>query len=135
MIFTGNKALQYLSVPVYTIFKNLAIIVTAYGEVMWFGGSVSALSLVSFCLMVFSSVVAAWSDFSNAKSIATAGLKAGAPAVATLNAGYAWMLINVFCSALYVLSMRKAIKLTNFKNWDGRHPAMLPAVKARLCPC
>ncbi|GJN70119.1 GDP-mannose transporter into the lumen of the Golgi [Purpureocillium lilacinum] len=118
MIFTGNKALQYLSVPVYTIFKNLAIIVTAYGEVMWFGGSVSALSLVSFCLMVFSSVVAAWADFSNAKSIASAGLKAGAPAVSTLNAGYAWMLINVFCSALYVLSMRKAIKFTNFKNWD-----------------
>lgn len=116
MIFTGNKALQFLSVPVYTIFKNLTIIVIAYGEVLWFGGSVSALSLVSFALMVFSSIVAAWSDFSNAKSLTSAGAT-----ISTLNAGYAWMLLNVFCAAMYVLSMRKAIKATNFKNWDGEY--------------
>ncbi|PNY26773.1 GDP-mannose transporter [Tolypocladium capitatum] len=118
MIFTGNKALQFLSVPVYTIFKNLTIIVIAYGEVLWFGGSVSPLSLVSFGLMVFSSVVAAWSDFQHAKALAADGLHQASTAISTLNAGYAWMTINVFCSALYVLSMRKAIKLTNFKNWD-----------------
>ena len=121
MIFTGNKALQFLSVPVYTIFKNLTIIVIAYGEVLWFGGSVSPLSLVSFALMVFSSVVAAWSDFHHAKAAVAAaeGLHHASKAVATLNAGYAWMALNVFCAALYVLSMRKAIKVTNFKNWDG----------------
>jgi len=43
---------QYLSVPVYTIFKNLTIILIAYGEVLWFGGSVTPLTLVSFGLMV-----------------------------------------------------------------------------------
>ncbi len=62
MIYTGIKALQFLSVPVYTIFKNLTIIVIAYGEVLWFGGSVSSMSLLSFGLMVLSSVVAAWAD-------------------------------------------------------------------------
>ena len=36
----------------YTIFKNLTIILIAYGEVLWFGGSVTPLTLVSFGLMV-----------------------------------------------------------------------------------
>lgn len=121
MIFTGNKALQFLSVPVYTIFKNLTIIVIAYGEVLWFGGSVSPLTLVSFGLMVSSSVLAAWADFRHATAAAPTGLEtaSSAAAAATLSAGYAWMGLNVLCSALYVLSMRKAIKITNLKNWDG----------------
>ncbi|RDA82722.1 hypothetical protein CP532_1826 [Ophiocordyceps camponoti-leonardi (nom. inval.)] len=115
MIFTGNKALQFLSVPVYTIFKNLTIIVIAYGEVMWFGGSVSPLSLVSFVLMVSSSMLAAWADFHH---VTTDAHKAATASTASLSVGYAWMGTNVFCSALYVLSMRKAIKITNLKNWD-----------------
>ncbi|KAF5139441.1 GDP-mannose transporter [Metarhizium anisopliae] len=109
MIYTGNKALQYLSVPVYTIFKNLTIIVIAYGEVLWFGSSLTPLTLVSFIMMVFSSVVAAWAD---ARSASTAA------AVTTLNLGYGWMGINVFCAAMYALSMRKVIKKTGFNNWE-----------------
>jgi GDP-mannose transporter len=110
MIYTGNKALQYLSVPVYTIFKNLTIIAIAYGEVFWFGSSLTPLTLVSFIMMVLSSVVAAWAD---AKSAATAA------AMATLNLGYGWMGINVFCAAMYALSMRNVIKRTGFNNWEG----------------
>ena len=49
---TREHPQQYLSVPVYTIFKNLTIILIAYGEVLWFGGSVTPLTLVSFGLMV-----------------------------------------------------------------------------------
>jgi GDP-mannose transporter len=52
MIYTGSKALQYLPIPVYTIFKNLTIILIAYGEVLWFGGSVSSLMMLSFAFMV-----------------------------------------------------------------------------------
>ena len=44
MIYTGSKAIQFLSIPVYTIFKNLTIILIAYGEVLWFGGSVSPMT-------------------------------------------------------------------------------------------
>ncbi|KAG5947089.1 GDP-mannose transporter [Claviceps sorghi] len=109
MIYTGNKALQFLSVPVYTIFKNLTIIVIAYGEVLWFGSSVSPLTLVSFAMMVLSSVIAAWAD---------AKIAASAAAMATLNAGYAWMGLNVFCAAMYALSVRKVIKKTGFNNWE-----------------
>ena len=117
MIYTGIKALQFLSVPVYTIFKNLTIIVIAYGEVLWFGGTVTPLTLLSFGLMVMSSVVAAWADIQSA----IAGDMHGGDsttAISTLNAGYAWMGMNVFCSAAYLLTMRKVIKKMNFKDWD-----------------
>ncbi|PWY85675.1 GDP-mannose transporter 1 [Aspergillus sclerotioniger CBS 115572] len=114
MIYTGSKALQFLSIPVYTIFKNLTIILIAYGEVLWFGGSVSGLTLFSFGLMVMSSIIAAWADIKHAvESTGDATAK-----VSTLNAGYIWMLINCICTSSYVLGMRKRIKLTNFKDFD-----------------
>ncbi|KAJ6155703.1 hypothetical protein N7470_006269 [Penicillium chermesinum] len=117
MIYTGNKALQFLSVPVYTIFKNLTIIVIAYGEVLFLGGSVKPLALLSFGLMVLSSVVAAWADIKHVTT-ATAGGDSTAAALSVLNAGYAWMGMNVIFSASYTLGIRKVIKKTNFDNWD-----------------
>lgn len=117
MIYTGAKALQFLSVPVYTIFKNLTIIVIAYGEVLWFGGQVSSMTLLSFGLMVISSIIAAWADIQAV--INSVGHPAAATeAISTLNAGYAWMGMNVFCSASFVLGMRKVIKKMNFKDKD-----------------
>ncbi|EPE34079.1 Multidrug resistance efflux transporter EmrE [Glarea lozoyensis ATCC 20868] len=118
MIYTSTKALQFLSVPVYTIFKNLTIIVTAYGEVLWFGGSVTPSALFSFGLMVLSSVVAAWADIQHALYGGGAKSVDAADALSTLNAGYMWMGMNVFCTATYLLSMRKVIKKMNFKDWD-----------------
>ena len=119
MIYTSTKALQFLSIPVYTIFKNLTIILIAYGEVLWFGGSVTGMALFSFGLMVLSSVVAAWADIQHAlTSHGTASTEASAK-ISTLNAGYIWMMFNCFCSATYVLGMRKRIKLTNFKDFDS----------------
>lgn len=53
----------------YTIFKNLTIILIAYGEVIWFGGRVTLLVFFSFSLMVLSSVIAAWSDIARALAI------------------------------------------------------------------
>jgi multidrug transporter EmrE-like cation transporter len=122
MIYTSTKSLQFLSVPVYTIFKNLTIIVTAYGEVLWFGGSVRPLALLSFGLMVLSSVIAAWADTSYASNTADA-----AKSLATLNAGYAWMGLNVFCTASYLLGMRKVIKTMNFKDWDSKYTVSITA--------
>lgn len=119
MIYTGAKALQFLSVPVYTIFKNLTIIVIAYGEVLWFGGTVTPLTLLSFGLMVVSSIVAAWADIQSAAA-GDFGMGDSATAMSTLNAGYAWMGLNVICSASYVLGMRKVMKKMNFKDWDSK---------------
>ncbi|KAF1813250.1 GDP-mannose transporter [Eremomyces bilateralis CBS 781.70] len=118
MIYTSTKALQFLSIPVYTIFKNLTIILIAYGEVLWFGGSVTGMALLSFGLMVVSSVVAAWADIQHAMASYGTASERTNDAISTLNAGYIWMMLNCFCTATYVLGMRKRIKLTNFKDFD-----------------
>ncbi|GJN91966.1 hypothetical protein Rhopal_004994-T1 [Rhodotorula paludigena] len=117
VIYTGSKSLQYLSVPVYTIFKNLTIILIAYGEVLWFGGSVTPLTLVSFGLMVVSSLIAASPDLASwwSGAIVEASESGQSPA------GYLWMFVNCFASAGYVLAMRKRIKVTNFKDWDSMY--------------
>ncbi|KAI5951634.1 VRG4 [Candida jiufengensis] len=109
MIYTSSKALQFLSIPVYTIFKNLTIILIAYGEVIWFGGKVTTMALSSFLLMVFSSVIAYYGDNAEAKT---------ADDEFSMYLGYFWMLTNCFASAAFVLIMRKRIKLTNFKDFD-----------------
>ncbi|ETW78951.1 hypothetical protein HETIRDRAFT_478240 [Heterobasidion irregulare TC 32-1] len=128
VIYTGSKSLQFLSIPVYTIFKNLTIILIAYGEVLWFGGRVTALTLVSFLFMVVSSVIAAWADIASAMNDALVpgesasdfgGLSSVTGVVRGMNIGYLWMLINCFTSAAYVLAMRKRIKATGFSDWDS----------------
>ncbi|KAG8756036.1 GDP-mannose transporter into the lumen of the Golgi [Serendipita sp. 396] len=124
LIYTGSKSLQYLSIPVYTIFKNLTIILIAYGEVIWFKGRVTGLMLVAFGLMVFSSIVASWSDISSmftpTNGAADSTIIADAPVVklAGLNIGYFWMFANCFSSAAYLLTMRSKIKQMGFKDWD-----------------
>ncbi|PFH51878.1 hypothetical protein AMATHDRAFT_58081 [Amanita thiersii Skay4041] len=124
VIYTGSKSLQFLSIPVYTIFKNLTIILIAYGEVLWFGGGVTILTFLSFILMVFSSAIAAWSDISIASSRSLPAttidsLHAVGNTVKGLNIGYFWMLLNCLTSAAYVLTMRKKIKATGFSDWDS----------------
>ncbi|OBZ66384.1 GDP-mannose transporter [Grifola frondosa] len=125
VIYTGSKSLQYLSIPVYTIFKNLTIILIAYGEVIWFGGRVTGLTLLSFIFMVISSIIAAWADISDvlaagdpAVTEALSGFAAVSGVVSKLNVGYFWMFVNCATSAAYVLTMRKRIKLTGFSDWD-----------------
>lgn len=118
-IYTSTKALQFLSIPVYTIFKNLTIILIAYGEVLWFGGSVTGMALFSFGLMVLSSIIAAWADIQHALQNYAHSQSEASAKVSTLNAGYMWMLFNCVSSAAYVLGMRKRIKLTNFKDFDS----------------
>jgi GDP-mannose transporter len=121
MIYTSTKALQFLSIPVYTIFKNLTIILIAYGEVLWFGGSVTGMALFSFGLMILSSVIAAWADIQHTLQNYGHSETEASAKVSTLNAGYMWMMVNCVCSAAYLLGMRKRIKLTNFKDFDSEY--------------
>lgn len=134
MIYTGSKALQYLPIPVYTIFKNLTIILIAYGEVLWFGGSVTSMMMMSFGLMTLSSVIAGWNDVSSAiQSIFDA--TAVITAVDGINMlGYFWMAINCLSSASFVLYMRKRIKLTNFKDFDTVYYNNLLSIPLLIIP-
>lgn len=97
MLYTGSKALQHLSIPIFTIFKNLSIILVAYGEVYQFGGKVTGIMLLSFGLIVLSSVISAIADSRD-----------------TIHqspwAGYIWMCVNCFSSAAFVIVMRKTMK-------------------------
>ncbi|KAK3812854.1 MAG: nucleotide sugar transporter [Benniella sp.] len=117
MIYTGSKSLQFLSIPVYTIFKNLTIILIAYGEVLWFGSKVTPLMLLSFVFMVLSSVIAGWSDVSSFLSTDSTD-STDSTEVVQFNTGYGWMALNCLSSAGYVLFMRKRIKHFNFKDFD-----------------
>ena len=130
MIYTSTKALQFLSVPVYTIFKNLTIIAIAYGEVFLWGGSVTRMAMGSFSLMVLSSIVAAWADI---RSALTGEMGDDSKnAIATLNAGYMWMALNVICTATFTLSLRKVIKKMDFKDWDSTFLSPSPLVSWRV---
>jgi len=108
VIYTGSKSLQFLSIPVYTIFKNLTIILIAYGEVIWFGGRVTGLTLISFFLMVLSSVIAAWADKMDVPADVIPALdpsisiSAVTSVVHNLDIGYLWMLVNCWATATYV---------------------------------
>ncbi|KAJ2744627.1 GDP-mannose transporter into the lumen of the Golgi [Coemansia sp. BCRC 34301] len=100
MLYTGGKALEYLNVPLFTVFKNLTIIAVAYGEKWVFNAAVTSLMLASFGLMVLSSIVGAWNDL-------------------TFNGwGYFWMSFNCLASAVFVIHMRKVIKQVNFLDFD-----------------
>eukprot|EP00835_Amoeboradix_gromovi_P004861 NODE_409_length_9212_cov_0.585537.p5 type:complete len:242 gc:universal NODE_409_length_9212_cov_0.585537:6637-5912(-) len=100
MLFTSGKALEYMNIPVFTIFKNLTIIVIAYGDHWLNGTPISRLMVISFLLMVASSLVAAGSD------------------ITFSTIGYFWTILNVFSSAYYVLFIRKKIRKLQFREYD-----------------
>lgn len=77
------------------------------------------MALLSFGLMVLSSVIAAWADIQHALTSFGHATEKSNTQMSTLSAGYLWMFLNCFCSAAYVLGMRKRIKLTNFKDYDS----------------
>ena len=52
MIYTGSLSLKYLTVAMFTVFKNVAIIFTAFAESQVFGNRVSPLMMVSFIMIV-----------------------------------------------------------------------------------
>lgn len=65
----------------------------AYGEVLFFNGSVTSLTLVSFALMVVSSIIAASGDISAALS--RTELSATVASTVTPVMGYLWMFVSL----------------------------------------
>ncbi|KAL0088078.1 hypothetical protein J3Q64DRAFT_1813184 [Phycomyces blakesleeanus] len=135
MIYTGSKALQFLPIPVYTIFKNMTIIFIAYGEVLWFGGNVTPMMMVSFGLMTLSSIIAGGNDVSMALgSIFQPYTSSGDINTSITMLGYFWMCFNCVSSAAFVLYMRKRIKLTNFKDFDTVYYNNLLSIPLLIVP-
>lgn len=108
MVYSSSKALKYLSIPIYTIFKNLTIIIIAYGEKFFYGDHTNVLGFVSFILILFSSTIAYLGDVKSYRENLT-----------IMNTGYIWMIFNCFCSAAYVLLLKNRMKITAFKDFDS----------------
>ncbi|KAI9331679.1 hypothetical protein DFJ73DRAFT_856838 [Zopfochytrium polystomum] len=113
MIYTGSKALQYMSIPLFTIFKNLTIVLIAYGELLFYNGApVTRLALLSFLMMISSSVIAGWADISAGKVLKDNAKEAG------IFVTYFWMVANCLTTAFYALAMRSKIKEVGLKDFD-----------------
>lgn len=99
MLFTGMASLQYNSVPMVTIFKNISNITTAIGEYYFLGNRAENLVIAAFGIMLLGAVAAAGNDMS------ISGI------------GMAWILANCVSCSGYVLYMKHAtetIKLQKF---------------------
>ena len=99
MLFSGMTSLQYNSVPMVTIFKNITNIITTFGDYYFFGSSSETLVIVAFGIMLSGAIAAAWNDI----SLSFVGLF--------------WMIINCFSCSGYVLYMKhatKSVKLSKF---------------------
>jgi len=99
MLFTSMQALTHSSVPIVTIFKNIANIFIATGDSYFFKGNVDALTKLAFGIMLGGAVAAS----------------GGEGAVTTK--GLFWMLSNCLSTAGYVLYMKHAtrtVKLPRF---------------------
>jgi GDP-mannose transporter len=99
MLFTGMSSLQYNSVPMVTIFKNISNITTAVGDYYCFGNKPEPLVVVAFGIMLSGAVAAASNDL-------------------TLSPiGILWMVGNCISSSGYVLYMKHAtekVQLSKF---------------------
>jgi GDP-mannose transporter len=99
MLFTGMASLQYNSVPMVTIFKNITNIVVTVGDYYFFGTTAEGMVILAFAVMLSGAVAAAWNDLS----------------VSTL--GVFWMAMNCLTTAGYILYMKfatKNVKLSKF---------------------
>jgi GDP-mannose transporter len=99
MLFTGMASLQYNSVPMVTIFKNVTNITTTVGDYYFFGNRSEFLVVVAFGIMLSGAVAAAWNDI----EISWRGIF--------------WMVLNCLSTSGYVLYMKfatKNVKLSTF---------------------
>jgi len=99
MLFTGMMALAHSSVPIVTIFKNIANIFIAAGDKYFFNGTADGLTKLAFAVMLLGALMAS-----------------GGEGAVTVK-GLCWMLMNCMSTAGYVLYMKHAtrtVKLPRF---------------------
>ncbi len=99
MLFTGMASLQYNSVPMVTVVKNITNIFTALGDYYFFKTNIEFLVVVAFGIMLGGAVFAAQND------------------VSIKPVGLFWMAANCLCTSGYILYMKFAtqtVKLSKF---------------------
>ncbi|KAG5519283.1 hypothetical protein PMAC_001908 [Pneumocystis sp. 'macacae'] len=83
------------------------------------GGTVTKLTLLSFCMMVLSSLVIAWEDIYFLLSSLWINQPISQENHQFVFSGYVWMIMNCFCSSAYVLGTQKRIKSGHFTDFDA----------------
>lgn len=99
MLFTGMASLQFNSVPMVTIFKNISNITTAVGDYYYFGNKPERLVMVAFAIMLGGAIAASKNDIS------------------VSNLGLFWMAANCVSSSGYVLYMKHATEKVNLSKF------------------
>ena len=90
MLSTSFVAMRFLSVPMITVFKQLANLLTVAGEFYFFQKSVTAGVLLAFAVMILGAVLAALNDLDFSF------------------AGYVWQAANCVATSTYVLYLKHA---------------------------
>jgi GDP-mannose transporter len=101
MIYTGSKSLERLTVAMFTVFKNLTIILIAISEKYLFKTQITPLMWISFTLIVISSLIGGFND------------------LAFDAIGYGWMALNSLSTAYYLLKMKSTINRIGFQDFDS----------------
>nr|CCC90037.1 putative lipophosphoglycan biosynthetic protein 2 [Trypanosoma congolense IL3000] len=91
MLWTSIKSLETMSVSMHTIMKNLAVVLTAVGDVILFNAQMVPPAYVSFCLIALGSFLCAKGD-----QWVTAW-------------GLFWTSVNVVATAGYTLCMKMLV--------------------------
>ena len=115
MLWSSFAAMRHLSVPMITVFKQLANLLTCVGELYFFGKKVSPIIFVSFGIMIFGAGLAATKD------------------LAFSFQGYAWQIVNCVATSAYVLSLRHAtthVKLSRLQMVFYNNVLSLPLLLA-----
>ena len=90
MLSTSFVAMRFLSVPMITVFKQLANLLTVCGEFYFFSKPVTSGVLLSFLVMILGAVLAAANDLDFSA------------------AGYLWQAANCVATSSYVLYLKHA---------------------------
>ncbi|KAF7682954.1 GDP-mannose transporter [Astathelohania contejeani] len=101
MVYTGMKALYYLPISLFTLFKNGSIIFVALAERVLFQKKIYPSTVVSFALIMASSVVGESTEL----IINTLGLS--------------WMLLNILSTSAYVIFLKYTIDSENTSDTES----------------
>ncbi|KAI8901365.1 hypothetical protein BC833DRAFT_577911 [Globomyces pollinis-pini] len=106
MVYTGTKTLEYISIPILTIFKNITIILIAYLEYLFLNQRINNMIWISFILIVLSSIMGGYGD------TLTVTIQSN------LFIGYTWMFFNCCSTAFFTVYMKYKLKSVQFKDFD-----------------
>ncbi|CAM9669631.1 unnamed protein product [Scytosiphon promiscuus] len=99
MLLSSFLSMQYMNVPMVTVFKSLTNLIIVTGDYFWHKQVATPLVLLSLAVMTGGAVLASWSDIEFSAW------------------GYFWMSANCFATASYVLTMKfatRTMKLPKF---------------------